>query len=68
MNKDEILDVSKRCIKLRLQDARQLVGSYGLVSRVISNDGLQIDGRSDSIPSRINFDVIDGIVVDSNVG
>jgi hypothetical protein len=68
MNKDKINGIARKCLGLKLQLAKELIVTEGLIYRIISQDGLQFEGLSDDVPYRISLEVIDNKVSDARVG
>lgn len=60
-------EVAQRIRGMTLGGAAQLIVSENLSFRVISMDGIQVDGQDDLRPCRINIETIDGVVVDARV-
>jgi hypothetical protein len=68
MNKELIQDTCLRVRRMRLSDAIDLIVKRGLVYRIVSQDGLQFAGTSDTVPFRINLEVIDDTIVEARAG
>lgn len=68
MKEQMVRDLLHRVVGMRMDDAKRLVESNGLMVRVTTIDGIQLDGSAQYIPYRINLDVIDDVVRESRVG
>ena len=68
MKEQLVRELQQRVLNMRVEAAKHLIESSGLMCRITSSDGIQFEGSANPIPYRINLDVIDGVVRESRIG